>query len=239
MFYHVLNHNFGHAGPIFIKWVIENLEEVKQALLDVQAKLDSELKFGSRERNWSAIISANITAGLIARRLGLIDFNMQEIYKRVTAAVRGMLKEMEASFTMSDTDLLGMIGEFVNANINNMLVINDQADARTKRPSQPLVVPKGPLNVRYEPDTKLLSIACKAFRDACVRSQLSYKEVLLGLGNQGVLKAVTTKRLSTGMPVTAPGVRCIILDCSNNKMVDIDALTVGTGDGSGESQLPD
>ena len=239
MFDHVLNNNFGHAGPIFIKWVIENLEEVKQGLLDVQAKLDSELKFTSRERNWSAIIASNITGGIIARRLGLIDFNIQEIYKRVTVAVRGMLKDMEASFTMSDEDLLGMIGEFVNANINNMLVINNEVDARTKRVSLPLLTPRGPLHVRYEPDTKLLSIACKAFRDACVRSQLSYKEVLLGLGNQGVLKAVTTKRLNSGMPVTAPGVRCIILDCSNNKMIDVDALTAGTGNGSGESELPD
>lgn len=240
LFDHVLNNNYGHAGPIFIKWVLENLEEVKQALVDVQTKLDVELGLTQRERNWSAVVAANITGGIIARRLKLIDFNMQNIYAKIADRLRIMVEDSQTTYTLTSGDILGVIGEFVDMNINNMLVVDSEADSRTKKLKAPLLTPRGPLYIRYEPDTKELAIACKPFRDACVKAQINYKEMINGLEERGILKGVTTKRMTKGLPVTTPGVRAIILDGSKVNLVDLGSvIETESEDGSGENKLPD
>ena len=66
MFDHQLNANYGHAIVPFIQYVIANLDKVKRDVRKIQKKIDKELRLTSRERNWSAIVAANIAAGIIA-----------------------------------------------------------------------------------------------------------------------------------------------------------------------------
>jgi len=54
MFDHQLQENYGHAGEIYISWLVNNLEDAKELVKKVQARLDREIQFTSRERFWSA-----------------------------------------------------------------------------------------------------------------------------------------------------------------------------------------
>jgi uncharacterized protein (DUF927 family) len=76
-----LPENYGHAGDIYAEYLVNNLEEVKGAIRQIQEKVDREFKITQKERFWSAIIAANITGGFIARNLGLIDWDIQRIYQ--------------------------------------------------------------------------------------------------------------------------------------------------------------
>ena len=67
LFDHQLNDNYGHAGPIYLQWLVNNLEEAKQLVAKVQARLDQDLQLTSRERFWSASVACNIAGGLIAK----------------------------------------------------------------------------------------------------------------------------------------------------------------------------
>ena len=53
MFDHQLNENYGHAGEIYLSWLVNNLEEAKSLYMQIQAKIDKEVQFTSRERFWS------------------------------------------------------------------------------------------------------------------------------------------------------------------------------------------
>ena len=161
MFDHQLMENYGFAGDIYAKYLIDNLEETKDLIRQIQARLDSEVQFTSRERFWSAVAACNIAGGLIARKLGLHDYDMKEVYKWLT----GMLGEMREEVAPPNSNPISIIGEFVNAHMNNVLVVDGEVDARNSLTALPQQEPKGELLIRYEPDTKDLFISAKHFKD--------------------------------------------------------------------------
>jgi hypothetical protein len=222
MFDHQLLHNYGHAGDIYVQWLVSNMEEAVRTARDVQRKLDTELKLTQRERFWSAVAAANIAGGLIAKSLGLINWDMRRIY---TWASR-MVLDLRKDITPPASDVSANVGDFINLHMNNIVVVNDGVDCRSKMQLQaaPILEPRGPLLMRYEPDTKRIYIAAKPFKEYCVERQINYKETLKHLENKGIYEGTVVKRLSKGMKVVAPGVHCIVFDCSNPEFISMDAI---------------
>jgi hypothetical protein len=220
MFDHQLFGNYGHAGVIYAGYLLKKKKEVVETFQHIQAKLDRELKLTQRERFWSAVIAANITGGLIAKELGLIDWDMRRIYKWATQ----MLLVLREDVQPPATDLATIIGDYLNRHMQNILVVNDNVDRRTQMPMLPQLEPKGELLVRYEPDTHRMYIAAKHFKNDCVDMQINYKETLNQLKKQGIFLKPEVKRLSKGMKVITPGVYSLVFDTSVNGFLNIDGL---------------
>ena len=237
MFDHQLMENYGHAGEIYVKYLLSNFEEVVDTVKTVQAKVDAELKLTQRERCWSANIAANIAGGLIAKRLELIDWDMGAIYKWVTA----MLSEMRGQVVPALTDIMAVVGDFINRNMNNMLIVNGLSDRRTNKEAVPLAIPKNDLAIRFEPDTNKMYINSKFFKDDCVRVQVSYHETTAELKKKGILIDSGSKRIAKGMPGIGnkiPGVYCLVLDAAHSEFVKMDNyLPNEAPNEGGESQL--
>lgn len=237
MFDHQLNGNYGHAIVPYIQYIICNLEEVKSTLIRVQNKIDKELKLTSRERNWSAIAAVNITAGLIAHRLGLlVGWDMARIY----AKVMDKIQELRVTTKAPVNDASAIVADYTYRHINNILVVDDMVDKRTHLAQRPVVEPKGELLIRFEPDTKLMYLAVNAFRKDCVSYQIDYTDTIRELKQKGILIDTVNKRLSKGMSIASAGVRCLVLNCDNSEFVDVSNIVpTGTADGSGESDVRD
>jgi hypothetical protein len=218
MFDHQLKENYGHAGDIYAKWLVENLEEAKQTVLGIQAKIDRELKLSQRERFWSAVAAANITGGLIAKNLGLIDWDMKAIYKWATQMILGLRVEVRPPAS----DVMAVVGDYINRHMQNILVVNEEVDRRTQMVMLPTLEPRGELLIRYEPDTKKMFLAAKAFKNDCVRFQVNYKDTLNQLEKKGIFLGTMNKRLSKGMKIVSPGVHSLIFDCSNAEFISMD-----------------
>jgi len=210
--------NYGHAGDIYIQWVLRNLEEVKATCLRTQSVVDKKLKLTQRERFWSAVVAANITGGLIAKRLGLIDWDMKAIFEWVKA----MINDMRYDIKPPTSNVAAVVGDYINRHLQNILAVNDADDLRSSLPPQPLMEPRAELTIRYEPDTQRMFLATKPFREDCVESQINYKETIKELERKGIYLAHTNKRLSKGLKVAAPAVHCIVLDCSGGDFIDVD-----------------
>lgn len=222
MFDHQLFENYGHAGELYVQWLINNQEDAIELLRKVQARIDKELQVTSKERFWSAVAACNITGGLIARNLGLIDYDMARIY----AWLIKMLNEMRGEVKPPDANPAFALGEFLNAHAQNALVVNGECDARTKLTSLPLVEPRGELLVRFEPDTKNLYIAAKQFKDFCVKYQINYKDTLKQLKDAGVYIDTVNKRMSKGMKLMSPAIRALYFNAGSFDMGLVDeALT--------------
>jgi hypothetical protein len=220
MFDQQLMENYGHAGPIFIKYVLENLEETEEACMAIQARLDRELQLTQRERFWSSGVSANLTAGFIAKMLGLIDWDMNRLYQWACAMVVGLRDEIEAPAT----NTAQIIGDFINRYMQNILVIDDMVDQRSNVASIARMEPKGELVIRFEPDTKLMFITAKKFKEYCVIYQINYKETLKKLKDEGVFLRSDVKRMTKGMKVTTTGVQALVFDTSIGGFLDISNL---------------
>lgn len=222
MFDHQLMENYGHAGDIFCSWLVNNLEEAIATLRQVQAKIDAEVQFTSRERFWSAIAACNITGGLIAKKLGLHDYDMRAVY----IWLKNMLNSMREEISPPTTDMNYTLGEFINSHIHNVVVVNGVMDARTKLDAAPIMEPRGELYIRYEPDTKRMFISVASIRRYCAERQIGYKDWLKQMGEKGVLVGVTNKRMSKGMKVVSPVVRAIELDASKDEFLRMDDMIV-------------
>ena len=226
MFDHQLMENYGHAGMRYIEWLVANREVAKLWFHETQQKIDRELRLTQRERFWSAQIAANLTGGRIAKRLELIDWNMKEIYQFAA----NMVHECRSSSPAPALDVMHTIGDYVNRHINNLVVVNDKVDARTNMELFPVVEPKGALLVRWEPDTKMMFLAAKPFKDDCVKRQINYSDLVDELKSRGILVKVDTKRLTKGMKVTVPGVHSLWLDGNHSDFIAMDY-----GDGTNDS----
>ena len=225
MFDHQLNNNYGHAGEIYITWLVNNLEEAIDLVLKVQARLDKEVQFTARERFWSATAACNIAGGLIARHLGLHDFDMPAVYEWL----KGMLGEMRHDVKPPQSTPILTLGEFLTGHAHNTLVVNGEVDARSNLSAMPLQEPKFELLVRYEPDTQHVYVAAKQFKEFCVKQQVNYKNLLKQLGDLEVFTEACNKRMSKGMKIVSPPMRTLKFDASKSEFLRIDVI-LGIGE---------
>lgn len=232
MFDHQLFENYGHAGEIYAQWLVNNLEDAQGLLAKVQAKIDKEVQFTSRERFWSAVAACNITGGLIARSLGLHDFDMAAVYDWLLK----MLKEMREDIKPPQSNPVTILGEFINAHMTNALVVNGEVDSRSNLEAMPLMEPRGELLIRYEPDNKHLYVAAKQFKDFCVKQQINYKGTLRELHEANVFVEAMNKRMSKGMKVVSPAVRVLKFDASTSEFIQMDAMLPNNEDRNGDVQ---
>jgi len=119
---------------------------------------------------------------------------------------------------------LTVLGEFLNGHHDNALVVNGGVDARNNMAPMPLQEPRRELLIRYEPDTKGLWVAAKAFKDYCVEQQINYKDLLKELGTIGVFKEAVNKRMSKGMKLATPAVRTLYFNTSSADGLSLDVL---------------
>lgn len=205
LFDQVLFSNYGHAGPIYIRYLLANMEVVPQKCLAMQAKIDKELNLLPKERFWSATFAANLQGGLFAKRCELIDWDMARIYDWSCKQIERLRVETEAPLDGPEQ----AIGDYLYRHMQNILVVNDAVDRRTNLLSAPVREPKGELLIRIEPDTKMMFFIAKHFKEYCVKYQINYSQTLDKLEQQGRLVKKAGKRLSKGMVVSGDNIHCL------------------------------
>ena len=62
-FSRALNKCYGHAGPVFVQYVMNNLDEVKRLIQEVQIRVDRQADLSSENRFWSVYATLTL-AGL-------------------------------------------------------------------------------------------------------------------------------------------------------------------------------
>ncbi len=236
MFDHQLRENYGHAGDIYAQWLVANRDEAMRLALSVQVKIDRELRLTQRERFWSAQVACNLAGALIAQDLGLIDYDMPRVYKWVCKLIREL---RETSVAPPDT-ASNVIGDYINRHIRNALIVNGEADARTKLTAAPVQEPYGPLLIRYEPDTKQMFIVTKHFKDDCVKTQINYRNLLKQLTEKGIYKGSITRRMTTGSKIKGTPVHVIHLNCNTPDFISLeDYVHTEGGNEGGGGGVPD
>jgi len=218
MFDHQLRENYGHAGEIYCQWLVNNLEEAKDLVRQIQARIDKEVNFTARERFWSAVCACNIAGGLIAKSLRLHDYDMKLVYKWLVKMLNDMREDVKPPADLP----ISILGDYINSHLPNALVVNGEVDSRSGLNSAPLQEPRNELLIRYEPDTKNLYVTAKSFKDYCVKYQINHKELLVKLKNLGLYKETINKRMAKGMKVVSPAVRVLMFDASSTEFLQIE-----------------
>jgi hypothetical protein len=212
--------NYGHAGVEYAKYLVSDLEEAVDLVMQVQQRLDKAVGLTSRERFWSAVIACNIAGALIAKDLKIIDFDVKRVYDWIVKEVAIMRNEVRAPSASQSS----VINEFINEHRASVLVINNEVDSRSGMEQLPIVEPKfNDLFIRIEPDTKKMFINAKQLRAYCSEQQITLKEILKGLEADKAYLGHTKKRLSKGTKVASGPVDVHIFDLTSHHFEDAES----------------
>lgn len=210
-----LRENYGLAGRMFIPAVMRNKQAIAKAIEIQAARIMQQIGGTTSERFWINLVATVYVTGSIAKKMGLHDYDME-------ALLRWCLNEMDVvreATGESAVDPVGMLGEFVNRNINNMVRIrNGSVDLRT---SSNIVSIMGRLE--YIGD-KLIEIIVshKALQDWCNHSKIDMSFVMTGLKDRGITTGRNeSKRLATGTNLPNVPVRSYVMRVAGTPLEDI------------------
>jgi len=189
-----LMNNYGHAIEPYAQALVGQLPMVIAKMQEIQQRVDTHGEIKSTERYWSAMATIAITGGTIAKTLGLHDIAVKPVFNYAIDLIKETrLRNREYMFDSDD-----YLGGFLQRHFHETLVINGNRDGRTGLEHGPIREPKGALTIRYEPDTKIIYVVVKSFRDDCSKNQSNFEESLLPYRKSGALLGTKKKRMTAG-----------------------------------------
>jgi hypothetical protein len=226
--------NYGHAGVKYAQYLVGDLEDAMDLVLQVQQRIDKAVDMSNRERFWSAVVACNIAGALIAKDLGLIDFDVKRVYDWIVSELKIMRHEIKAP-SVGVTDA---ISEFINEHRGSVLVINDEVDGRTGMEQLPIVEPRlDKLYIRIEPDTKEMYINAKQFRKYCTDNQITLKDVLHALDADKAYLGLKKKRLSKGTKIKSGPIDCFAFNLTAKCFEEEHIIDLATEDADTRTEL--
>lgn len=186
--------NYGHAVYPFIQYVVGHLPEVIKFMQNIQAGIERKADITSQERFWSAQATLGITGGILAKRLGLIDIDHIPVQDYVIRIIRNS-REQNRITLLENSDFLGT---FLQRKFSEILVVKGTPDSKTgldHTPSKPVF---NALSARYEPDTKLLFVVARTYREECNKGLLNFEESLEMYRSSGAYLGTRRKRMTAG-----------------------------------------
>ena len=204
----ILENNYGIAGEIYLEAIIKDMAGSKALYNKVKKKVNKLLGTKSKERFWVAGFTCLLTGGYIARSLGLIDWDIDALFKYLIDLALAKRTEVDNEAL----DYNSVLGEFLSENKGAILQINGNADLRSGLPQAPIFNPNVKLLGRYEPDTKKLFIVRSAFKEYCVRKQISFNTAVTHLQDGVKFKDRDKIRIMRGTGIDGPSVHVLIFE---------------------------
>lgn len=207
--------NYGHAGVVFLQYVMTNLESAKELCEVTQRKLDAAAGLKAENRFWSVLASRTIAGLILAKRAGLIDWQIAPLANwivRVMQDARSTVGEMA-------TDVESILTDYLAENYNNILRIKSTDDARKAATGldhliHPEAIPRASFVARYEYDTKKLYLLPKPLKEWCGKQQINYSGFIDGLKTGRTNATKQKMRLTKGTHVAMAPVDTVVVDCT-------------------------
>lgn len=184
------NHNYGHAGPDFIRAVYKlGIPRVREIINDWAEKFRQSYGTDTAYRFYENAIACSFAGGEIAVAAGIIDLDLDRIFRVV---VEEMSKSRREVFKLNSTDYKELIATFFNHNHKNYLIFNED---------KVVVEPHGNIIVgRIESDKNLHYVSKNEIRKFLAQPglQVSARAAEEEWRKAGVLVDTKKQRLTTG-----------------------------------------
>lgn len=208
-----INENYGHAGAVFMRAVMDDLPAVKSRMRAVIPALDKASGVSNQDRFWSAYPAAMIVALEITNRLGLTNYNVAAFTKFCIDAIIGM----RAGLKETGQTPVELLGEFLRVHDRNTLVLSSAGNGTT-----PALITKEPhdtLMVRNESYTNLIYIERAALRRWLQKRGVDPSALRAALTTAGMLLDGDAQyTLGKGTVWKGPQTRCWKLDSAHPEM---------------------
>ena len=88
--------NYGVAGPVYVQYLVDHIDETRELVKEVHKRLKTEFKFRDDERYWHAGCTAMVSGAMIAAKAGIVEYplkNIMAVLRGMVESARGMIKD--------------------------------------------------------------------------------------------------------------------------------------------------
>lgn len=186
--YRTFQENYGVAGPVYVKYLTDHQDQHQAKIDQIVKALDLSTEAKPEERFWSAVCGVAIYGGLIAQKLGLIQFSVAPILEWAKEHIKNArVVKYEQITNYSD-----MLGQFLDANMRGILVTRGNG---VKEVVVPMREPTGNLVCRIDTDTERMYISRSSLKAYLERTYGSYSKLRTALENNGALLDANKRRV--------------------------------------------
>lgn len=201
--------NYGTAGAVYIEYVTQNTDAVKERVKQKMLEIDDKYDMAAEERVWTAVIATNMVGLEIAKELGLHNFDLE----RVEYFILATLSRIRGTVTDMHVGPIDQLAAYIGEQVNSILVVEVDED---KKHALVLHKPTRELSGRYDVRSGELSISISALRKWCSTNELPFSQLMEGLVEQSLVIERSGRRTlgrHTDLPSTQT--RVVTLDCRN------------------------
>jgi hypothetical protein len=231
---------YGHAGVVYIQYLLNHKKEAWDMLLATQEKLDKAARLSKENRYWSMLAAAPITGLMLAKRAGLINWQIKPVVEYIIS----VMDNARDTVTGMGGDVQSILTDYWAENYNNVLRIKS-TDNRSSGVNtgldhliQPEASPRAQLIARYEYDVKRLYLLPKPIKEWCAKHQINYSGLVDGLKSGPTQAKFLVKRLGAGTNINLPPAGVWEIDCSTF-LTDETEETIAAGALLFQKQNPD
>jgi len=201
-----IRENYGVAGAEWLSNLVKIPTHQIEELIDRSTeKLSTDLEATSEERFWITGCAVIYVAGVLAVKMGLVDWDLQTIYDRLCDIIK-LNRHNKDTYEFSATDILA---SFLAENTRNTVVTDK---GTTENSTMIRLFPSGSLNVRYEQDTGLVYVRTSALKEYLAKRAIGINSVRDTLEQRGLLHSLNTRKvISQGLPQTSGRVYCMVM----------------------------
>lgn len=222
-FNRMLRENYGWAAEVFTLALVKNADKLAGLVASSIAKVDAAARIDSSERFRSALVGLVWVAGTLAKKLGLIDWNLEVMIDGAVAHLR-RLREVTADYERSATDVLG---EFLNSHLSSTLIVMNAGMGRLSGTADVLHEPTNQLSIRLEKDKDLLYVQIVTFKQFCAKVGADFYQIEQDLLASGVLLDKSkNKKLGSNTIHDRNQTRCWLLNNAHASMAGVSPMPV-------------
>jgi len=178
--YRQFHANYGTAGPVYVQYLVDHQDEHHDKIDALTRKIDTMTGARSDERFWSAMAAVAVYGGMIAAKLGLIEFKVTPVLNWLTRQII----EMREAKSACVTEQIDVLGQFLDANAAGVLITTGD----NGKIASILREPRGALVARIQADQGKLFISRSELRKYLDRTFGSFTDLKNELIAVGALK---------------------------------------------------
>lgn len=195
-----LDKNHGHAGQLYLEYLVNNRAKVVKLLDDVRAWFNNRAFIQQHERYWSQLHACLLVALLIGKKLGLFDFDFDKFLAWILeelALNRGTLAQAVQTPTELFADMLADLwgGVLVTKGMGNLA--NKVNCEVLSDPRGHTITGRSVVEDDITHDPAVLWISVQASKDWCNKHGASFREIHTALVREG-WASPQLKRVSLG-----------------------------------------
>jgi hypothetical protein len=160
--------NYGSVGVKYLYNVVAYQHVVKQEIQYVKDYINARSSMGQSYRFWTALCVANLAGGRLAKRLGLIDYDMDALADWVIQTVNILVATLEARIMRGGN----VFGNLLASLANHIITVPEQGRA---------ILPSRDPRVLVNMRTRKVSISVSALTHAAAAQQVSVVDMTLRL----------------------------------------------------------